>query len=65
MTTKNVMPDEVRIAKKSVRYLEMLDMNSYPDRQESLHTGVGDTELCMGNRFWFPLPLLRCKKKQK
>jgi len=32
MTTKNIPPDEVRITNKSVRYLEMLDMNLYPER---------------------------------
>lgn len=64
MTTKNILPDEVRIANKSVRYLELLDMNQYPERRESLQAGIGGTRLCIGKRFWFPLPLLRCKKKQ-
>ena len=40
MTTKNILPVEVRIANKSVRYLELLDMNHYPERQESLQAGI-------------------------
>jgi hypothetical protein len=64
MTTKNVLPDEVRTAKKSVRYLEMLDMNPYPERQESLHTGMDGTRLSMGNRFWFPFPYFDARRNK-
>jgi len=64
LTAKNILPDEVRIANKPVRYLEMLYRNQYSERQESLHTIVGGKQLCIGKRFWLPLPLLRYKKKQ-
>jgi hypothetical protein len=64
MTTKNVLPDEVQIANKSVTYLEMLDTNQYPERQESLQAGIGGTGLCIRNRFCVPLPLTLMKEEK-